>query len=81
VKTLLPHGAKFEDRLLPVRYAEPYFRTAAERPLVSCPNLMQVTWVATDLQRVCITVGVLYPNVNELVANGKKISVKSPNRI
>jgi hypothetical protein len=33
------------------------------------------------LHRVCETIGVLYPNVDKLVANRKKIFVKSPARI
>jgi hypothetical protein len=36
--------------------------------------------VVHDLHRVCETIHVLYPNVDNLVANRKKILVKSPAR-
>jgi hypothetical protein len=42
---------------------------------------MNVTCVVHVLHRVCETIHVLYPNVGKLVANGKKIFVKSPARI
>jgi hypothetical protein len=47
---------------------------------VSCPKLIYeyVTGVAHALHRLCETIHVLYPDVNMLAANGKKIFVISP---
>jgi hypothetical protein len=58
-----------------------YMKTRAEGLAVSCPKLIHDTCVARALHRVCETFRVLYPNVDKLVANGKKKFVKSPARI
>jgi hypothetical protein len=60
---------------------EAYMKQAAEGLSVSYPKLIQVTCLAHALHRVCEIISVLYPNVKKLVANGKKIFVKSPARI
>jgi hypothetical protein len=72
MQTLWPDG---------VTDAAPYMKKAAEGLSVSCPKLIHVTCVAHALHRVCETIRVLYPNVDKLVANGKKTFVKSPARI
>jgi hypothetical protein len=56
-------------------------KKAAEGLSVSLPKLMHVTCVVHALHSVCEAIHVLYPNVDKLVANGKKIFVKSPARI
>jgi hypothetical protein len=61
--------------------AAPYIKKAAERLSVIYTKLIHVTCVVHALHRVCETIRVLYPNVDKLVANGKKIFVKSPAKI
>jgi hypothetical protein len=48
---------------------------------VSHPKLIHATCVAHALHKVCETICVLYPNVDKLAANEKKIFVKLPARI
>jgi hypothetical protein len=69
------------DVLLLVTDTAPYIKKAAEGLSESYPELIHVTCVARALHRVCETIRVLYPNVDKLVANGKKIFLKSPARI
>jgi hypothetical protein len=71
---------KVDNMLLLVTDAALYIIKAAEGLSVSCPKLIHVTCVAHALHRVCETIPVLYPNVDKLVANEKKIFVKSPAR-
>jgi hypothetical protein len=47
---------------------------------VSCPKLIYVTGVAHVLHKLCEIIPVLYPVVNTLTANGKKIFVISTAR-
>jgi hypothetical protein len=72
--TLWPDGVKYDNVLLLVTDAAPYMKKTAEGTSVSYPKLC----VAHDLRRVSETIRMLYPNVDKLVANGKKIFVKSP---
>jgi hypothetical protein len=81
MQTLRPDGVKFDNVLLIVTDAAPYMKKAAEGLSVSYPKLIHVTCVAHVLHGVCETIRVLYPNANKLLANGKKIFVKSPARI
>jgi hypothetical protein len=81
MQTLWPDGVKFDNVLLLVTDSAPYMKKAAQGPTVSCPKLIHDTCVARALHRVCETFRVLYPNVDKLVANGKKMFVKSPARI
>jgi hypothetical protein len=74
MQTLWPHGVKF-DVLLLVTDAAWYLKKAAEGLSVSYPKLIHA------LHSVCETIPVLYPNVDKLVANWRKIFVKSPARI
>jgi hypothetical protein len=54
---------------------------AAEALSFSCPKLPPITCAAHPLHRVCEIICMLYPNVDRLVVNGKKIFVKSPARV
>jgi hypothetical protein len=56
-------------------------KKAAERLSVSYTKLIHVTCVTHALHRVCETIRALYPNVDKLVANGKKNFVTAPARI
>jgi hypothetical protein len=70
-QTLWTDGVKF-DVLLLVTDGAPYMKKAAEGLSVSYPKLIHVTCVAHALRRICETIRVLYPNVDKIVANGKK---------
>jgi hypothetical protein len=68
------------DVLLLVTEAAWYMKKAAGLS-VSYPKLIHVLCVVHALHRVCKTIHVLCPNTDKLVANGKKILVKSSARI
>jgi hypothetical protein len=70
MQTQWPEGVKFDVLLLVTDVAQ-YMKKAGLS--VSYPKLMHVTCVVHALHRVCKTICVLYPNVDKLVANGKKI--------
>jgi hypothetical protein len=80
MQTLWPVGVKFDKVLLLVTDAAPYMKITSEVLPVSYPKLIHITCVAHALYRMCETISVLYPNVDELVANGKKIFVELPAR-
>jgi hypothetical protein len=76
-----PDGVKF-DVLLLVSDAQHHTRKNKKKGLsVSYPKLIHDMCVVHALQRVCETICVLYPNLDNLVANGKKIFVKLPAKI
>jgi hypothetical protein len=81
MQPLWPDGVKFDSVLLLVIDGTRYMKKAAEGLTVSYPKLIHVTCVAPALHRVCETICVFYPNVDKLVANGKKIFMKLPARI
>ena len=56
-------------------------KKAAEALCISDPKLIHVICVAHALHRVCETIQFLYPNMDRLLLNGKKMFVKSPMRI
>jgi hypothetical protein len=81
MQTLWPDGVKFDNLLLLVADAVQWIKKATEGLAVSYPKQTHVTGVAHALDRVYETIPVLYPDVNKLAANGKKIFVISPARI
>jgi hypothetical protein len=72
---------KLDNVLLIVADTALNMKKGTEGLSVSYPKLIHATCVAHALHGVCETICVLYANVDKLVANGKKISVKSPARI
>lgn len=78
---LWPNGVKYDNVLILLSDAAPYMKKAAEALSVSYPNMLHVTCVVHGLHRVCETIRSLYPKVDKLVSNGKKIFVKAPTRI
>jgi hypothetical protein len=80
VQTLWPFDVKFYLLLL-VTDATQYMKKGAEGLSVSCPELIHVMCLLHAFHRVCETIHVPYPDVDKLVANRKKIFVKSPTRM
>jgi hypothetical protein len=79
---LWPGGVQRDRVLLLVTDAAPYMKAAA-RGLCDTlyPNCVHVTCLAHALHRVCEEVRGRFPETDALVSNGKKIFLKSPNRI
>jgi hypothetical protein len=74
IETLWQGRVKFDHVLLLVTSAAPCMKTRAKGLGLN----VNVTCAAHALHGVCGTVRALYPNVDKLVANGKKIVVKPP---
>ena len=66
--------------LIFVTDAESYMKKAAETLCVSYPKMIHVTCCACASYSVR-TIRSLYPNIDKLVSNGKKVFVKAPTRI
>lgn len=81
LQLLWPIGVKFDNVLLLLTDAAPYMKKAAEGLSVSFPNMIHVTCIVHGLHRVCEQVRALYPEVDKLISNGKKVFVKAPTRI
>lgn len=81
MQLLWPEGIKFDNVLLLVTDAAAYMKKAAVGLAVSYPKMVHVTCVAHALHRICEKIRVLYPKVDKLVSNGKKVFIKSPKRI
>ena len=78
---LWPHGVKYDNVLLLLTDAAPYMIKAGEELSVSYPKMIHVTCVAHAQHRVIETIRMLYPNVDKLIANARKVFVKSPSRL
>jgi hypothetical protein len=63
--------------LLFVTDAAPYMKEAAKAPQLY-PKMVHVACLAPALHRVAEEVHGSYPEVDKLIANGKKIFIKSP---
>jgi len=67
--------------LLFVSDAAPYMIKAAKALQLLNPKMIHVTCLARSLHRVAEEVRGSYPEVDKLIANGKKIFIKSPVRL
>ena len=76
-----PDKAERENVLLFVSDAAPYMIKAAKALQVLYPKMIHVTFLAHALHRVAEDVRGSYPEVDKLIANGKKIFIKSPLRV
>jgi hypothetical protein len=70
-----------ENVLLFVSDAAPYMIKATKALQLLYPKMIHVTCVAHALHRVAEEVCGRYPEVDQLIANGKKIFIKSPLRV
>ena len=78
---LWPDKVERENVLLFVSDAAPYMIKAAKALQLLYPKMIHVTCLAHDLHRVAKEVRGSYHEVDKLIANGKKIFIKSPLRV
>ena len=67
--------------LLFVSDATPYMIKAAKALQLLYPKIIHVTCLAHAVHRIAEEVRGSYPEVDKLIANGKKIYIKSPLRV
>jgi hypothetical protein len=78
---LWPDKVEQENVLLFVSDAAPYMIKAAKALQLLDPKMVHVTCLAHALHRVAEEVRGSCPEVDKLIANGKKIIIKSPLRV
>ncbi len=78
---LWPSGIRHEKVLLFVTDNGSYMNAAARSLQVLYTNLIHVMCVAHTLHRLCDTIQNMYPEVNQLINNVKKIFEKLPKRV
>ena len=78
---LWPDKVERENVLLFLSDAAPYMIKAAKALQLLYPKMIHVTCLAHALHRVAEEVRGSYPEVDKLIANGKKIFIKSPLRV
>lgn len=81
MQLLWPEAVKHERVLLFVTDAASYMQKAANGLSVLFPKMVHVTCVAHGLHRVCEEIRNIFPDVNSLISNAKKIFLKAPSRI
>jgi hypothetical protein len=82
MNVLWPDKVERENVLLFVSDAAPYMTKAAAKALqLLYPKMIHVTCLAHTLHRVAEEVRGSYPEADKLIANGKKIFIKSPLRV
>ncbi len=78
---LWPDGIRHENVLLFLTDAAPYMKKAARALKVLFPAMLHLTCLAHALHRISEQVRGLFPDVDLLVSNGKKIFLKAPSRV
>ncbi|KAF0764255.1 DUF659 domain-containing protein [Aphis craccivora] len=78
LKLLWPFGGNDEKVLLMLSDAAPYMVKTGQSLAVFYPNLIHVTCVAHMFNRIAERVRDMYPDVNKLISNIKKVFLKSP---
>jgi len=78
LKLLWPLGGNDEKVLLMLSDAAPYMTKAGDTLKIFYPNLIHVTCLAHMFNRVAEKTREMFPNVNKLVSNIKKVFLKSP---
>ena len=78
INLLWPDKAERENVLLFVSDAAPYMIKAAKTLQLLYPKMIHVTCLAHPLHRVAEEVRRSYPEVDKLIANGKKIFLSLP---
>jgi hypothetical protein len=81
MNSLWPGKVERENVLLFLSDAAPYMIKAAKALQLPYPKMIHVTCLAHALHGVAEEVRGSYPDVDKLIANGKKISIKSPLRV
>ena len=75
-----PHVIDRNDILLVITDAAPYMIKAVKALNVLYPKMMHVTCLVHILHRVCEEIRFLFPNIDSLISNAKKIFTKSSYR-
>ncbi|XP_018494596.1 uncharacterized protein LOC100903026 [Galendromus occidentalis] len=78
---LWPEGLRNDKVLLLVTDAAAYMKKAGDALKVLFPKMTHVTCVIHAMHRVCEEIRVLFPAVDNLIANVKKIFLKAPSRV
>ncbi|XP_003744005.1 uncharacterized protein LOC100907991 [Galendromus occidentalis] len=78
---LWPDGVHHDRVLLCVSDAASYMKKAGEALRVLFPKLIHVTCLAHGIHRLCEEIRGLFPRVDSLIANVKKVFLKAPARI
>lgn len=78
---LWPGGVKHDNVLLLVTDAAPYMKKAAAALKILFPKMMHLTCLAHGLHRVAEHIRSLFPDVDRLVSNVKKVFLKAPSRV
>jgi hypothetical protein len=78
---ILGEGFEKDNILLFLSDAAPYMVKAAKAIQTFYPKITHVTCLAHGLHRVCEQIRSLYPNVDRLIANIKKVFLKAPSRV
>ncbi|KAL4141465.1 hypothetical protein QTP88_004102 [Uroleucon formosanum] len=78
---LWPHGGNDEKVLLLCSDAAPYMIKVSKTLNVFFPNMIHISCLAHMIQRLAEKVREMYPNVNTLVSNLKKVFLKAPQRV
>lgn len=81
MNVLWPNGVKRENVLLFVSDAAPYMVKAGEGLKLFFPKMTHITCLAHGLHRIAEEIRELYPKVDLLIANVKKIFIKCPSRV
>lgn len=77
---LWPNGIKYDKVLLLLTDRASYMKSAGNTLCNIFPKLIHLTCMAHAIHNLCEYIAKLYPNVNDLISNGKKIIVKSNER-
>ncbi|KRX32810.1 hypothetical protein T06_1542, partial [Trichinella sp. T6] len=75
---LWPEGIRHENVLLFVTDAAPYMKKAAGALKVLFPNMLHLTCLAHGLHRIAEHIRCLFPDVDRLISNMKKVFLKAP---
>jgi hypothetical protein len=78
---LWPQEIHHDRVLLFLSDAAAYMKKAARALKVIFPKMVHLTCVVHAVHRVCEEVRALFPEVDSLVANGKRVFLKAPSRI
>ncbi|KRX35235.1 hypothetical protein T05_7684 [Trichinella murrelli] len=78
---LWPEGIRYENVLLFVTDAAPYMKKAAGALKVLFPNMLHLTCLAHGLHRIAEHIRCLFPDVDRLISNMKKVFLKAPSRV
>ena len=77
---LWPDGVEYDKVLLLVTDAAPYMKKAAKALKTLFPKMTHITRLAHALHRIAEEIRRIFPEVDKLISNCKKVFLKSPSR-